>query len=313
MAKNKVSPTELDDEVYVLSKTFVTRVVIGAVLIFIFSVFSTFPVKENIALMVTNALQANRSCPISFEKVEVSFFLPSITIKDTAIEGACFNNQNTRLPLNDVKLYFFGPSLSPLGLKFKTEIQKGKTNLDIYLSAGMGSQSIRISESKLDAEIINIITGEKFLLGGIFDIDTVLFMEKGKLNSGNIFVKSSSLFIPTQNISTFEVPHMPVENLIFKATIEPEDKKFQKIQIENFEIGSNDAPILGQIKGPIKLNQSFVQSSELSLSGKVKFSKNFMDNFAILNLFLGGKSTDNDGFYKINVSGSLGAPKPKFL
>lgn len=310
MAKNKLAPTDLDDEVYEFEPGFGFKLGLIAFVIFVISFFSNFTIRESLENLIANNLQKSASCPLLFSGIEVSFFLPSLKIKNLELDGSCFSNPFSTVELGDVNTFLYGPSFSPFGLKFKTEITKGRTALNIYSSLGFGSSAIRIEESVIDSSILNSILGPKLKLAGTFNIDTVIYLQKFKLNSGNFLIKSNSLIIPNQKVAAFDLPNLAIQNFVFKAHLKQASSQIKNLDIMTLELGSNESPLIAQVKGAIKLNDKYMQGSDLNLRGKVKFSQSFLESFSILNLFLTGKQADEDGYFPLTISGTLGAPKP---
>lgn len=313
MVKNKISATDLDDDVYVISPGKISKIVFLVIILFFIGILSRFSLKETTATLIANAINSNRSCSLSYEKIEVSFFLPSVILRNANINGICMGNLVQSLALGDVKLFLHGPSFSPLGLKFKTEIQTKKSEINLYIAAGLSSQAIRIEDSTIDSELIKKFINGKFNFNGSLLIDAVVKFSDQKFNSGNFFVKSKNLTIPSQKISGFDLPSLPIQNLVFKGNLNFKNPTLTQLDILTLEAGSNDSPILGKLDGTIKLNSKYTPGSEIALTGKLKFSQTFLDSFSIMSLFLGGKSTDKEGYYNLNILGTLAAPKPKFL
>ena len=85
MKKESSPPQELSEEIY-SNPLPVKRLVMVAMAIFFLAFLMNFPIKKNIITLVTSALNKNRACPITYDKVDVSFLLiPSITIKNPSL------------------------------------------------------------------------------------------------------------------------------------------------------------------------------------------------------------------------------------
>ena len=197
----------------------------------------------------------------------------------------------------------------PPGIKVNTNILQGKTNLKISTALSFDTQTIRIPKSRIQSELIGEILGGKFLLKGFFQLESLLKIKNGKPVNGSIKLKSTNLKLPSQAIQSFNFPMINLGNFLLKGNYQQSGK----FLVQEFIIGNQDSPILAKITGSIQVNQNHITESILNLEGKVKFSKSFQKKFPILNLLIGGKKTDKNGFFNLTLTGPLGRAKHQFL
>jgi len=306
--KNKIQYNEITDEIY--GKRNIPYFKISLLSIFlIFLGFSlNFPVKNIIIQQVSKALQSNPSCPIMYDEIDVSFFLPKIILKKPIISGRCFKKPAESLKLKNIKISLTGPGFSPLGIKLHALVKAGKTSLNLYPTVSFGSYFLRIDKTKIDSSLINKLTGINNLFSGNLALTSNLSLEKTGPKDGKLLLKSKNLKIPSQNIHGFNVPELNIGNFLLKAVL----KDPKKLQINDLIIGNEESPIIATFKGSMKLNKYNIAFSEVDLVGEVKFSQKLLSEIP-LGLFLPAKKPEN-GFYKLKLKGPLNRlSKPEFL
>ncbi len=307
--KNKIQYNEILENIYGKRNIPYAKITILSIFLIILGFAANFPVKEIITTQVSKALQSNPSCPIMYDKIDVSFFLPKVTLKQPIISGRCFNNPTESLKLKNIKLSFVGPGFSPMGLKFHALVKAGKTNINLYPTISFGTQFLRIDKTAIDSSLINKITGINNLFQGKFNLTSLLNLSSTGLEDGKLIIKSKNLKVPSQKIHDFNVPELSIGNFLLKAILK--DKKL--MEINELIIGNENSPIIASFKGSLKVNKYNFTFSVIDIIGEVKFSQKFLSDFSIIGLFLPAKKPEN-GFYKLKVKGPLNRlSKPEFL
>ncbi|MEE2744622.1 MAG: hypothetical protein VYD54_11985, partial [Bdellovibrionota bacterium] len=129
-----------------------------------------------------------------------------------------------------------------------------------------------------------------------------------KIQNSTFELTSNNLSIPPQTVNNFNLPLITLNKLLVKAKL----NRRGLLNIESFQLGTNDAPVLANVKGSVKVNQRYINRSTFDLKGKIKFSQQFYKkDFPILNLLLSGKQKDSQGNFNFTVRGSLMAPSFK--
>jgi len=266
-----------------------------------------FPFSEIISLYTSKVLD-NPSCPISYNKHNIYYFPPGISIKELLIPAICSQNNFSNLKLKQLNIKFNGPSFFPPGVRLGLYGKTNKSHFKIDSLFSFSSLKLRINNSSINALLINNLTGQNELLDGLFNIKALISLKNNKLSNGNFSATSKNLKVNSKMIMGFQIPMMKINT--FKAIGKVVNSKL--IKISNFTIGDSLSPVIIRLKGKINLNQNNIMSSILDLKGEIKFSENFLNQMAILKLMLNGKKKSN-GFYSILLSGRISAPTPKIL
>lgn len=307
MSKLKKKDNEIDSEIYAQKSLALWKYIIGSILLIFFGFFFNYPLEKTIKNTLVKNLSSLKSCPITFQDIELSYFLPKVIITKPVISGRCFNQAQGSLSLNDLTIHLSGPSFYPLGLKFSVDIKKGLSKINLYPLIGIGKVVLKVEKSVLSSDLISEIAGSN-PVEGTLAIDALVEMGSKGLSDLKFHVQSKNLAIPSQNLQGLDLPHLNIGTLSLKG--EYDGKKVFKV--DNFILGNDLSPIVGQMKGNINVNKYNMAFSTLDLNGEVKFTPEFLNDFSILNLLLGGKNQEN-GFYKVRLGGSLMKPTPTIL
>ncbi|MDH5580519.1 MAG: type II secretion system protein GspN [Bdellovibrionales bacterium] len=308
MMKKKVSGEnyELDPAIYKKSIS-TTKVLLLGFLFFILGFLANFPVKEKISHFLSQSLKGNPQCPIMFSSLDITNLIFRYDFKNPEILGRCFGNPYATLPLSDLSIGISRPSLVPLGLKVNSSVKHQNTNIMINGVLGFGEQVLNIEKSVLDLKTLSPLM-QDFDISGIVNLNSHIVLDEGMPTKGNISLSSKDITVPTQSIKGFNINTITIGNLLLKVVIE----KNNVLNIKQLIIGDADSPIISEISGTIQLSPSYMANSKLDLKGKLKVSPEFQRSMPILNLFLGGKKTDEKGFFSLAISGTLGGPRPSF-
>lgn len=112
---------------------------------------------------------------------------------------------------------------------------------------------------------------------------------------------SRNLVILPQNIQGFLLPQLKLKNLSLKTTILE-----NRVQIEEFILGGDDTPFTAVGGGRIEL-APHIEQSQLHIDLNVRFSKDFLESFSFLTLFIRSYQNE-DGSYSLSLRGPMSAP-----
>lgn len=305
--KKMVSDNQLSEKIYTASVLNWNYIVLG-IIFFILGILINIPLKEKITDIVTSKLASNESCPIFFERLEVGDFLEKIKIAGPIISGECLGRQSS-LRFDQMVANLSWPTISPPGISVHLELTDEKSVINIYPVISYPKILVAIKQTTLDGEFLEKLVGGALKITGKFAIDSSLEMEKGDILEGNLSLNSTNLIIPRQTISGFNIPTLFLRNFGINGSI-PEKNV---IDFSNLTIGDKDSMIFTQMKGKLRLNRASFQESKMELAGKIRFSKDFITSFPILNLLLSGKTPGTDGLYNIKLEGPLSSLKPSIF
>jgi type II secretion system protein N len=303
---NKYEENVIQDEIYQVPGNVKLKIVILSLILALTGLFMNLPMLGNLEDRIETAIKSNPACPVTYKNLKLSYFMPGLDITKPVIPGVCFNNPAKKLKLDSINTNFVMPSFVPPGIKLHSEIKGMNSIINLYPRISAGAVDVRITKSKINAKLINSLTNYPNLLGGVFDLEGFVSLKGENLESGVAKLSSKNLNIPAQTINFFNIPDMPLKKLNLVVKIEK-----NKININQLLIGSEDSPIVAELKGNITLNQRAINFSLLNLEGKIKFSPEFLKTFSILEMML-GKAKPVDGYYNFALNGTLAAPKPVF-
>lgn len=301
MKRKRIQYNELSEDIY--GPRYWSRaklIAIGIVLLF-FGFLFNFSLEEKINKWLLASLSANEACPVIFEKVEISYFLPQITIKKPVILGSCFGQVNNRLPLQNIKISIHSPSFYPPGIKLHASIVEGKTNINLYPVISPFSQYIDIENSKIDAQIFAAMNSDNVSpVAGNLSIDGFLKMESGTLVDGQLNISSNNFYLPAQNIKGFDLTLINLKKLSIKAHFANKTT----LLVDQVQIGQAGMPLELKLKGNLMVNANSFSNSQLQLAGTLHLSNYILVNFSFLKLFLPQENTS--GTYQMKIAGPIG-------
>lgn len=306
MKRKRIQYNELNEEIYGPKYWTKSRLILTGVVLLLFGFLFNFSLEEKINKLLIAKLSGNEACPIVFEKVELSYFLPKVIIKKAVILGSCFGQPNNKLPLQDVIIAFSSPSFYPPGIKLHVYIKEGKTEINLYPTFSPFSQYIDIENTKIDNKIFAAMSSDgKSLIAGTLIIEGTLKISSGTLEDGKLQITSKDFHLPAQNIKGFEMTLLNLKHLDISAHFTNKTT----MQINHIEIGQPGSPIELKLKGNLIINPLSFINSELQLSGPLKLSNYFLVNFPFIKqLFLPAENTS--GTYQIKINSPLGNMAP---
>ncbi|WP_372653793.1 hypothetical protein [Halobacteriovorax sp.] len=309
MVKLKTHPSELPEEIYIQKKTFFFKVSVAAFLISLIAFMLNFPIGKIIKSNAEVAIASNAACPITYDEMKFEWFLPKVILTKPVINGRCYSNPSSSLKLADLAISFQSPSFWPLGVKLHTKIKHKLSVINIYPTVGLGGQVIKIEKSSISHKTLKEFLGPKSLnFTGDIELESIVKLDGGKVSQSDFLITSTNLSIPSQNIEGFDLPNLPIGAFQLKGNLNARNL----IEIQDFQLGAANSPILAEAAGAIKLNTHNISNSTLDINGEVKFTADFLNKFAIINMLLSGKESTDKGFYKFKVGGKFSSPMPLF-
>lgn len=309
MVKLKTHPDELPEEIYIQKKSFFFKVSIAAFLLGVLAFMLNFPIGKIIKANAEMAIASNTACPISYDEMKFEWFLPKVILTKPVINGRCYSNPSSSLKLADLSISFQSPSFWPLGVKLHTKIKHKLSVINIYPTIGLGGQVIKVEKSSISHKTLKEFLGPKaFNFTGDIEVESLIKLDGGKISQSDFLVTSTNLSIPSQNIEGFDVPNLPIGAFQLKGSINAKEL----IEIQDFQLGAANSPILAEASGAIKLNTHNISNSTLDINGEVKFTAELLEKFAIINMMLSGRESTDRGFYKFKVGGKFSSPMPFF-
>jgi type II secretion system protein N len=307
MKRKRIQYNEINEEIYVPRYWTKPRlIVIGLVLLFL-GFLINFSLEEKINRYLQVALSTNPNCPVQFEKAELSYFLPALTLKKPVVLGACFGQVNNRLEFKDIKIAFNSPSFYPVGLRFHIEALTGKSKINLYPVISIFSQNIKIENTLIDAKFFAPMTESNLSpISGNLSVEGFFEFKSGGINDGELDIVSRNFTLPSQNLKGFELTELKLETLKLSAHFTDPGT----MVVDNIQIGKPNAPIELNLKGNLKVSRNDFMGSLLNLSGNLKLSQHILVNFAFIKLFLPASNTS--GNYQMKINGPLrnpGAPQ----
>lgn len=298
-------------EIYKLNKKLIFLSVIMAIASLFAGFVMNFSMEDKLLSFLEDGLRKNRSCPISYKKASIGYFLPKLEMDNIEISSRCLRTPEA-LVIESAKLSLALPSISPMGISFNTNIEKLgglDTNINVKSIHNFSSQYIRIEDSNINLKSFDALM-QSFKLQGNIKLNTFLSTDLNTLKQLDLYALSTDFTLPAQSIQNFELPALPIKNLSLKAHSE----NGKEVEIKEFIIGDQNSPIRASASGTIEINEKNIQRSKIDIEAQVKFSAEFIEQFAIINLLLGNTKPDEQGFYHMRIDGILARPNaPKMI
>jgi len=308
MRKKRILYNELSDDIYEASSITKSKLIFLGVVVLFISFLANLSLEEKVNRLLSTYLMGNPQCPMQFEKAELGYFPPKITIKKMTIMGACFNQMSNRLFIDDLILAPDFPSITKLGLRMSIQVKAEDSNIKISPIFSLFGRYIEIEKSTINAKIFHILTSDdKSPIAGKIFIKGFLKFEADTLTDGHIEMDSNNFHFPSQRISGFDLPLIQLDKFNLEALFE----RAGEMKIKKIEIGKPGKQIEINLAGKLQISKSSFVSSILNLDGTMKLSPAFMNNFSFVTLIL--PPGHPDGKYQMKINGPLLNPgSPQF-
>src|SRR5690606_38712409 len=196
----KVPENQLTEEIYHPQKGIGLKRWLLVFALFVITILWTFPFKQTVIGLVETNLAALRSCPISYSKIDMTWFAPGIVFDNPVVSGACFQKPGTDIALDELSIKLAGPNFSPLGIRFKILAKSEQTMIEAYPAIGIGQQVIRIADSTIADDLLNKLIGMDIISGKI-QVDGLVELAQNQITSGKFKLESKQLNTNVANIS----------------------------------------------------------------------------------------------------------------
>lgn len=305
MKRKRIQYNEINEETYAPKYWTKPRLVLIGMALLLFGFLVNFSLEDRLNKYLQTTLTNNQACPIQFERAELSYFMPKITMKKPVIMGACFGQFNNRLEFRDIRIGFHSPSFYPVGIRLHIAATSGKSYINVYPVISLFSQNVKIEKTVIDTQIFAPMIEENLSpISGQLSIEGFFEFKSGNIVDGDLDIASKNFSLPSQNIKGFELTQLNLETLRISAHFTDP----QTISIDRIQIGKPNAPIELGLKGVVKINESDFMNSILNLNGNLKLSQYILLNFSFIKLFLPESNTS--GNYQMKINGPLRNPGP---
>ncbi len=296
-SENEIDNIDYKVDLKTLGKIFA---IFGSV--FILTFVLNFPIIKLTEDKIRTLLAGNRSCPITFDKMSLSFLLPKVVLENVNILGQCIDKQQD-IVLEKAETKILGPSFSPLGIATQSNFDFLGNHLEVLFSQGISSSMIKLNDQTIKLNTIRDLMDTVNLRGNL-NINSLLELINFEIKSGNLFLKSKDLAIGSMNISGFNTPSLDINHFSLKGVISN-----GVLVISDLIIGDKKSPIRANFKGKIEINNRNIMISKIDLKGEIQFSKDLTEKLFIIDQFL--KSYNKkDNFYLIQLKGTLSYVTP---
>lgn len=285
---------------YSLPKVGIFKWISYIFIVFIVTVILYFPFLMTVESLVKSSLTKIPGCPVEISELNFELFSPKIIIPRASVPKRCFGQFGSPIIVTQTKLFFRGFTFSPFGPHFKLETNLLSNNINALITTGISESQININDNniKLDSlyEVFDAIK-----LSGDVKLNTVIKLKDQKLDDLKLTMKSTNLGLAAQSIGNFTLYGLKIKNLNLIANMNK-----GKVNIKNFVLGDQAAPIRANFKGSITPNDNFSRSTA-NINGELAFSESFQKQYSFID-FVMARFTKKDKFYQIEIKGPLSSP-----
>ena len=168
-------------------------------------------------------------------------------------------------------------------------------------------KKITITQSRIHTTLLNNLIGLGPLLSGNLTLESSLKIKANRPEQGEFSLQSQNLSLQQANIQGIALPQISLGILDIKGNL----KNGNLITLENANLGSDDADIVARFKGTTNLNIKRPDASKINLEGSFFLGDKINQAIPLINIFLANKSSDENGFYHLALSGTIGNPVPQ--
>lgn len=303
-SKKNIAENLLDQVDYTFPPISKIKIITAASSLFFIAFVLNFPLFTIIDEKLKTALSRIPGCPIMVKEINFGVLLPRIELNQLNIPTRCAGNE---INLSSVKLYFRGPSFSPLGIATKIETTYEGIELELFASVGPTSQLIKFDDFNIKLDKLAKVFPQVKLAGDV-SINGLVEIKNAKLGKVNALIESKNFILPSQLIQGFTTPVLDEKVLSIQISQESENK----MELKKFIIGDLDSPVRANFTGNIVTNKNNFLFSRLDLQGEIAFSKALEQDFGIVLDFFNA-FPKKDKFFQLRVHGTVGQPIPKPL
>lgn len=286
-------------------KIFFILILIG--ILFSIAFLNFYPVGAEFKKVLKRNLNKT-SCNPDYDQIRIEWLLPKIIVTDLNLPASCLGKEGASFKFSYININFQFINFSPLGLPFKIDTEFNGQPLTLYYVQGFGERMIRLKDLSLVLTRIQPLLGAVKLVGNIKMDLNLLIDGNDRIKNLSFKAKSKDLSIPAQNIESFSLPNLKINDFYIEANSESSNN----IILEKIIVGDPEAAIRANLKGQVDLQEGAISMSPLNLMGEISFSNQLKTQLPILEMLF-QSYTQKDGFYQIRLGGTLGAPKPAQL
>ncbi len=302
IAKNQAQD-HLDEALYILPARSKMRLLILFPALLLLGLVAHLTLRPKIESALSQALQSNPNCPITYSGFDLSFFFPAVSLKDITIPRHCGLPAPLSLAFADAN--FIGMSFSPFAPTFHVESELKNDPIDFYISPGVGGTLLKFDEQK-----ISMSTLSEFLplrLQGDLFLNAKILIEKQRLNEVNLDLSSKNFKLPKQFLAAIssEIPNVDFQRLSLK--VQSPDKKTWNIS--QLILGDSTSPIQLEATGSLEPIFENFASSVADLKIKLKVDPKFLEENPAVEMGLNFLQKSGDD-YLVELKGPLNSAIP---
>jgi hypothetical protein len=313
----KVSENYLSEDTYInlgvsLKKWFL---IIFSLLLIGFVI--NFPLLTVIDGQIQAAIEksANKKCPFTVGKISYGAFLPKISLQNVFLPGSCFNKPQSQLVFPAVHVSLSGLSFSPFGLKVNAQTKLEGSPLEAQAIVGLGKYFVRIEDNNIDTATLATFEPNISKVSGSFKVNGLVELNAKGLQGGDFRLESNNFSVLPISYFGMGLHALNINKVVIQGEIQKQgskqvlifqDKDGKKMGIN---IGTQDGPLMANLRGSIELNQFNMKKSQLKLQTEIKIGKQITDELPLIDSLLNGALSKKDEFYQGKIGGTLGKPK----
>lgn len=308
MAKEEFIDRTIDDSDYPQPLSKKSKLVLLITFIFVMAFLLSFPVMKILDTQIRSALASNRACPLDFESLDSSLFMPKVLMKNISVPAGCLSSSQKPFTIQDIAISFGGINFSPLSLVFNLNFEVFHTPLEIKITGSMSQQFIRIINNKIPLQRLTENLGQSFSssvrMSGNMVLNGDIALKQLNPDVYKLSMLSEDFTLPGQNISGFVIDELDLRKFILEVK-----GKANNIEITQFQMGEAGKDVFLQGNGTISLDPADSSNSPIDLNLKLEPSSAFTEKFAVIKLLLANFTT-GPNVYEFALKGTLAAPMP---
>ena len=278
-------------------------------IVFVISFLRHFPAKSLVEEKIQSALSQLQGCSISYNRLELSFFLPRIEFKDLTIAENCLQNSTEAVVLESIYVRPSFPGIFPLGLRLYLEVKMADSQIRSSIRLGFNGSIVTIEKSTISTSTLNQFVGQGPIFVGDIALEGNVELKNNNLKQGALTIQSNNIATQNANIQGIGLPELNIGLLDIRLNLN--DK--QLLTLEKADIGLDNADIIAKFKGTINFNMNDLISSQVNIEGSFFLGQKITEAISLINFFLQNKNVDSNGFYSLRLAGPMGALSPEIL
>lgn len=278
--------------------------------VFLAALWASVPVKDMLLGAVESRMASMQGCPVAYDDLGLFLLPPRVELTRVSLDGSCLGRGGggEGLSLDLVELRFTGLGFLPLGMNFAARARGHGSEVNVQSSLSLGEQRARVTRTRISAGLINDLAGLDPVLSGNIDVEASLSIRDGRPREARFRASSDDLSTLRIDVQGIGVPRLAIGTLDVRGTLDDG----RTLNIERADIGDAQADVVGRFKGTVALDQLNPPASTADIEGSFFPGDKLTTAIPLVGLLLRGKTAE-DGFYRLRLSGPLGALQPEFL